>query len=75
MNATLGVEGYAKRTKRGELSLVPHDITLLSPCWHPLGGVSHTIGRRATHVSLLLDPAARQAVVSKAKVPRQSRGW
>lgn len=32
----VGVEGYACRTKKGELSIMPKSLTLLSPCLHML---------------------------------------
>ena len=30
------MEGNPGKTKKGELSIIPHEITLLSPCLHML---------------------------------------
>lgn len=32
----VGIRGYPSRTKKGELSIIPIEITLLSPCLHML---------------------------------------
>lgn len=32
----IGVEGHAGKTKKGELSIIPKKITLLTPCLHML---------------------------------------
>ena len=32
----IGVEGNPGKTKKGELSIIPQEITLLSPCLHML---------------------------------------
>ena len=32
----IGVEGNPGKTKKGELSIIPYEITLLSPCLHML---------------------------------------
>lgn len=32
----IGVQGNSEKTKEGELSIIPYDATLLSPCLHIL---------------------------------------
>lgn len=32
----IGVQGNPGKTKKGELSIIPYEITLLSPCLHML---------------------------------------
>jgi len=49
----VGVEGRVLRNRRGELSVVPQRIQLLSPCLHPLQGTSSAV--RAAGQSAVYD--------------------
>lgn len=68
----IGVRGYPGRSNRGELSVLPHEITLLCPCLHMLPGTKFPLDDpeirfRQRYLDLMLNPT-RSNFVIRSKV-------
>lgn len=69
----VGVTGHAGRSKKGELSIFPHSIQLLSPCLHMLPK-SHTglknqeTRYRQRYLDLMLNPETRRVFQIRARI-------
>ena len=67
----VGVRGYPSRSRRGELSIIPVEIQLLSPCLHMLPDTSITdpeIRYRQRYLDLIVNEEKRQIFITRAKV-------
>jgi len=69
----IGVTGYAARSKRGELQVIPTDFKLLSPCLHVLpnkkSGLKDVEMRfRQRYLDLIVNDVARAKFVTRAKI-------
>lgn len=69
----VGVEGYPARSKRGELSIIPTLVTLLSPCLHMLPPLRSEVKNQETRfrqreLDLRINPQARQIFITRAQV-------
>ncbi len=69
----IGVEGHPGKTKKGELSVVPTKITLLSPCLHMLPHLHFGIKDKETrfrqrYLDLIINPDVRQKFHVRAKI-------
>lgn len=68
----IGVRGYPIRSKTGELSLVPLEARLLSPCLHmlPQEGelTSHETRHRKRFLDMIVNPGVRNNFVVRSKV-------
>ncbi|GIQ81108.1 lysine-tRNA ligase, class II [Kipferlia bialata] len=69
----IGVTGYPGRSKRGELSIFPTKICLLSPCFHmlPKGpkALSDEESRfRKRYLDFIVNPAARDVIITRSKM-------
>ena len=68
-----GYLGYPTRTKRGELSLVPVEMILLSPCLHmlpkgPKALSDQEIRYRQRYLDLIVNDETRKVFTTRAKV-------
>lgn len=78
----VGVEGYPGKTKKGELSIFPTSITLLSPNLHRLPGKAYTTAEgevkggltnpetryRKRYLDLMINPNVRDIFIKRAKI-------
>ncbi|OMH83923.1 Lysine-tRNA ligase, cytoplasmic [Zancudomyces culisetae] len=74
----VGVRGYPGKSKKGELSVFPRDLVLLSPCLRtiPTGfyGLKDQETRyRQRYLDLLMNPNVRTTFVTKAKITNYIR--
>lgn len=71
----IGINGYAGKTKKGELSIIPKVITLLSPCLHMLPHLHYGLKDKETrfrqrYLDLILNSKVRETFQVRAKVGR-----
>lgn len=76
----VGVEGEVFRTKRGEISVKAHSVTLLSKSLLPLPEKFHGLTDRETryrqrYVDLIMNPEVRRAFVIRSKFIQHVRSF
>ncbi|XP_075045246.1 lysine--tRNA ligase isoform X2 [Mixophyes fleayi] len=69
----IGVKGNPGKTKKGELSIIPLELTLLSPCLHMLPHLHFGLKDKETrfrqrYLDLILNDYVRQKFVVRAKM-------
>ncbi|CAK9297562.1 unnamed protein product [Gordionus sp. m RMFG-2023] len=69
----VGVRGYPSRSKKGELSIIPIQMTLLSPCLHQIPHLHYGLKDKETrfrqrYLDLLINPSVANRFVSRAKI-------
>ncbi|KAI4875929.1 hypothetical protein NFI96_034516, partial [Prochilodus magdalenae] len=69
----IGVCGNPGKTKKGELSIIPTEMTLLSPCLHMLPHLHFGLKDKETryrqrYLDLILNDFVRQKFVTRAKI-------
>ncbi|KAJ3321955.1 lysyl-tRNA synthetase [Boothiomyces sp. JEL0866] len=69
----VGVRGYPGKSKKGELSIFPHDITLLTPCLRTLpkanyGFKDQELRYRMRYLDLIMNNTVRDKFVVRAKI-------
>ncbi|OQR66141.1 lysine--tRNA ligase-like, partial [Tropilaelaps mercedesae] len=69
----IGICGHPGKTKKGELSIVPNHIELLSPCLHMLPHLHFGLKNQETryrqrYLDLILNDSTRQKFIVRAKV-------
>ncbi|KAJ0056241.1 hypothetical protein NL108_004526, partial [Boleophthalmus pectinirostris] len=69
----IGVRGNPGKTKKGELSIVPIEMTLLSPCLHMLPHLHFGLKDKETrfrqrYLDLILNDYVRQKFLTRAKI-------
>ena len=69
----IGVEGNPGKTKKGELSIIPQEITLLSPCLHMLPHLHFGLKDKETryrqrYLDLILNDFVRQKFIVRSKI-------
>lgn len=69
----LGVEGVPTKTKKGELSIMPKKLTLLSPCLHMLPHLHFGIKDKETrfrqrYLDLMINSKIRNVFQTRAKI-------
>lgn len=69
----IGVDGYPSKTKKGELSIVPHTLKLLSPCLHMLPHLHFGLKDKETrfrqrYLDLILNNKVRKTFEVRAKI-------
>ena len=68
----IGVRGYPTRSKTGELSIVPLEMKLLSPCLHMLPHegtlTDHETRHRKRFLDLIVNPNVRNNFIVRSKV-------
>lgn len=76
----VGVRGFPGKSKKGELSIFPQEIVLLSPCMHMLPkahyGLKLTDTRyRQRYLDLILNDETRQVFQTRAKIINSIRKY
>lgn len=71
----IGIKGFPGRSKRGELSIFPHSIQILSPCLHmlpkPFIGLTNPETRyRKRYLDLIMNPGVRDKFITRSRVIR-----
>jgi lysyl-tRNA synthetase class 2 len=69
----IGIDGFPAKTKKGELSIVPKKITLLSPCLHMLPHLHFGLKDKETrfrmrYLDLILNNRVRDIFYIRAKI-------
>uniref|UniRef100_UPI0037E98DAD lysine--tRNA ligase isoform X1 n=1 Tax=Semicossyphus pulcher TaxID=241346 RepID=UPI0037E98DAD len=69
----IGVRGNPGKTKKGELSIIPMELTLLSPCLHMLPHLHFGLKDKETrfrqrYLDLILNDYVRQKFITRAKI-------
>ncbi|XP_064610415.1 lysine--tRNA ligase-like isoform X2 [Liolophura sinensis] len=69
----LGVRGMPGKTKKGELSIVPKLLQLLSPCLHQLPHLYYGVKDKETryrqrYLDLIINEPVRQKFITRAKI-------
>ncbi|RVE74512.1 hypothetical protein OJAV_G00022920 [Oryzias javanicus] len=69
----IGVRGNPGKTKKGELSIIPIEMTLLSPCLHMLPHLHYGLKDKETrfrqrYLDLILNDFVRQKFIIRAKI-------
>ncbi len=76
----IGVKGYIAKTKKGELSLVPSEMILLSPCLHNLPSTHFGIEDKEIRYSnryldLIVNPHIRDIFIKRHKIINYIRNY
>ncbi|XP_017465975.1 PREDICTED: lysine--tRNA ligase isoform X1 [Rhagoletis zephyria] len=69
----IGIQGYPGKTKKGELSVVPKEIKLLSPCLHMLPHLHYGLKDKETryrqrYLDLIMNPKVRETFQIRANI-------
>ncbi|XP_009857990.2 lysine--tRNA ligase isoform X1 [Ciona intestinalis] len=69
----IGVIGHPAKTKKGELSIVPNTIEILSPCLHMLPHLHFGLKDKETryrqrYLDLIMNDQTRQKFITRAKI-------
>ncbi|XP_060644010.2 lysine--tRNA ligase isoform X1 [Anolis sagrei] len=69
----VGIQGNPGKTKKGELSIIPYEMTLLSPCLHMLPHLHFGLKDKETrfrqrYLDLILNDFVRQKFIVRAKI-------
>ncbi|XP_062606023.1 lysine--tRNA ligase-like isoform X1 [Saccostrea cucullata] len=69
----VGVRGKPGKTKKGELSIIPTEIVLLSPCLHQLPHLYYGVRDKETrfrqrYLDLIINEPVRQKFIVRAKI-------
>lgn len=69
----VGVLGHPGKTKKGELSIVPKEMNLLSPCLHQLPAMHYGLKDKETrfrqrYLDLIMNAANKNKFVTRAKI-------
>jgi lysyl-tRNA synthetase class 2 len=69
----IGVTGYPGKTKKGELSIIPREVTLLSPCLHMLPHLHFGLKDKETrfrqrYLDLIMNQFVRDKFILRAKI-------
>jgi len=69
----VGFKGHPSRSKTGELSITPTEVTLLTPCLHPLqnehyGLKDQELRYRMRYLDLIMNPEVRNSFIVRSKI-------
>lgn len=69
----IGINGFAGKSKKGELSIIPTKITLLTPCFHMLpkefyGLTNQDTRYRQRYLDLIMNKKSREIFVTRSKI-------
>ncbi|XP_072029554.1 lysine--tRNA ligase-like isoform X2 [Amphiura filiformis] len=69
----IGVKGHPGKTKKGELSIMPTEMTLLSPCLHMLPHLHYGLKDKETryrqrYLDLILNDYVRNKFITRARI-------
>ena len=75
----VGIRGYPGKTKRGELSIFPTHLEVLTPCLHMLPGFSGLKDQetryRKRYLDLIMNPEVRDIFVTRSNIIRSIRKY
>uniref|UniRef100_A0A5S6R4K0 Lysine--tRNA ligase n=1 Tax=Trichuris muris TaxID=70415 RepID=A0A5S6R4K0_TRIMR len=76
----IGCIGYPSRTKKGELSIVPKEMQLLTPCLHMLPHLHYGLKNQETryrmrYLDLMINDHVRQIFVRRAQIVNYLRKY
>ncbi len=76
----IGVEGFLGKSKKGELSIFPHSLTMLTPCLHPLTKEHYGIQDIDTRISkryldLQVNKNTRNTFIKRSKIISYIRNY
>jgi len=73
----IGVRGYPGKSKKGELSIFPTQVDLLSPCMHmlPRALTNQETRYRQRYLDLILNPANRDVFVTRSRMIQYVRSF
>ena len=76
----IGVEGTVLRTRRGQLSIAPTELTFLTKSCRPLPEKFHGLSDRETryrqrYVDLVMNPEVKQTFLKRFKIIAAIRAW
>ncbi|XP_013785145.1 lysine--tRNA ligase-like isoform X2 [Limulus polyphemus] len=76
----IGVKGYPGKTKKGELSVIPTCMELLTPCLHMLPHLHFGLKDKETryrqrYLDLILNDYVRQKFITRAKIVNYIRNF
>ncbi|XP_015729797.1 lysine--tRNA ligase isoform X1 [Coturnix japonica] len=76
----IGVVGNPGKTEKGELSIIPYEVTLLSPCLHMLPHLHFGLKDKETryrqrYLDLILNDYVRQKFITRAKIVTYIRSF
>lgn len=75
----VGIRGYPGKTKRGELSIFPRHLEVLTPCLHMLPGFSGLKDQetryRKRYLDLIMNPEVRDIFVTRSNIIRSIRKY
>lgn len=76
----IGVRGYPGKSKKGELSIMPLEMTLLSPCLHQLPHLHFGLKNQETryrqrYLDLIINDYVKQKFVTRAKIINYLRSF
>jgi lysyl-tRNA synthetase class 2 len=76
----IGVKGFIAKTKKGELSLIPSEIILLTPCLHMLPSSHYGIDDKEIRYSnryldLIVNPPIRDIFIKRHKIVNFIRNY
>lgn len=69
----IGVKGHPGKTKKGELSIMPSEMTLLSPCLHMLPHLHYGLKDKETryrqrYLDLIINDHVRNKFITRARI-------
>lgn len=76
----MGVKGHVGKTKKGELSIVPHEMIILAPCLHMLPKAQSGLKDKETryrqrYLDLVMNPNVRETFITRAKIVKYVREY
>lgn len=76
----VGAVGNPGKTKKGELSIIPTTMTLLTPCLHQLPHLFYGVKNRETryrqrYLDLIINETTRQKFITRAKIINYMRKY
>ena len=75
----VGIRGYAGKSKRGELSIFPCHLEVLTPCLHMLPGFSGLKDQetryRKRFLDLIMNPEVRDIFITRSNIIRSIRKY
>lgn len=76
----VGVRGHPGKTKKGELSIIPRELVLLSPCLHQLPHLYYGVKNQETryrqrYLDLIINSPVRHKFITRSKIINYIRSF
>lgn len=76
----VGVRGHPGKTKKGELSIIPRELVLLSPCLHQLPHLYYGVKNQETryrqrYLDLIINNTVRHKFITRTKIINYIRNF